>query len=142
MTNPKFQQVLRDNGYSVTTQRQRVFTFLQNMHAPIAVSALAAKLTDIDRVSVYRTVDLFEKVGITHRVWNGFKSKIELSEIFSPHHHHFTCLGCGRTISLESDAIEAELHALERKHNFVLTYHSVELTGYCAACRSQVNKNR
>lgn len=135
--SPSVEQILRNNGLSITKPRKLVFNLLQKNHRPLSVIEIHGKLPDIDKVSVYRTVYVFEKVGITHRVWNGFKSKIELSEEFSPHHHHFTCLNCGLVVSLESENLESALRTFEASHEFRLTQHSVELSGYCKNCSTK-----
>lgn len=128
--------LLASHGYSLTAPRQTVFDELKKLHKPVTVVELAKRLPEVDRVSVYRTVDVFEKIGVARRVWTGFKSKIELSEEFSSHHHHFACLKCGKTIDLESEELERSMKAFETRHGFTLVQHSVELTGYCADCRS------
>ena len=127
-------RLLAQQGYSITRPRLAVFEVLLAAEDPLAITDIARELIDIDRVSVYRTIDLFEKVGIVQKVWSGFKSKIELSETFSPHHHHFTCTKCGNTIGLHSEKLEADLAALESQHGFKLLQHSIELSGYCANC--------
>ncbi len=131
----KLKKLLKDKGYSITKPRLIVFSFLQNMDGPVSVAELAKSLQDIDKVSIYRTIDLFESAGIIHRVWTGFKSRVELSEEFSEHHHHFTCVNCGKIISFDSAALEKSLTSLEKSKGLELTHHSVELTGYCQACR-------
>lgn len=132
----KLRKVLKDKGHSATSTRTKVFEALVQIHKPITVVDLVTRLKAVDKVSVYRTVQLFESIGITHRVWTGFKSKIELSEAFSTHHHHFSCIKCGLTLSIESTAMEKSLHDLEHKHGFELIQHSVELSGYCIKCRT------
>ncbi len=134
MDQTRLQKLLSEKGYSVTRQRLLVFNKLRGAEEPVTVTHLATSLHDIDKASVYRTVELFEKIGIIHRVWSGFKSKIELSDEFSAHHHHFTCLDCGKTIGLESEVLENNLREFETEHGFKLTQHSVELSGYCRAC--------
>ena len=129
-------KLLGEQGYSVTSQRTRVFEALRKAEEPITIIELADRLKNVDKVSVYRTIDLFEKVGVTHRVWTGFKSKIELSEAFSAHHHHFTCIKCGKTIGLKSEKLENHLKDFEQEHDFELVQHSVELSGYCVDCKS------
>ncbi len=131
----KLEKILKDHRYSLTRQRLAIFNVLSEIEEPISVVNLVDKLPEVDKVSVYRTVDLFEKVGIIHRVWTGFKSKIELSEDFSSHHHHFTCINCGKTINLSSDRLESDLHQLEKSNNFKLVHHSVELSGFCNGCK-------
>lgn len=132
----RLKQVLSENGYSVTSQRLRVFNELQKADEPMTVVDLAGRLTNVDRVSSYRTIELFEKIGIIHRVWTGFKNKVELSEAFSSHHHHFTCIKCGKSTGLKSELLERELKNFETEHGFKLVQHSVELNGYCANCKT------
>lgn len=130
----RLKKLLEEHGKSNTRQRLLVFEALQDMNEPITTVQLVARLKGLDKVSVYRTVKLFGEIGITHRLWTGFQSKIELSEAFSPHHHHFTCIKCGQSISLKSETLETSLHELEKQHGFQLTHHSVELSGYCNNC--------
>jgi Fe2+ or Zn2+ uptake regulation protein len=131
----KLEKLLKERGHSITRPRLAVFEILQKTTRPLSVAELARKLDKIDRASVYRTVELFEAAGIMHRVWTGFKSRIELSEEFSDHHHHFTCISCRRIISFESQEIEDYLEELEAANEFKLTHHSVELSGYCKNCK-------
>jgi len=135
----KLEKILKNNRHNITKTRLRVFEMLLKLNKPISISDLILLGTNIDKVSVYRTIDLFEKLGIVHRVWTGFKSKIELSEDFSSHHHHFTCLNCSKTINIESPKLEKELHDLESRYRFQLIQHSVELSGYCIKCRADSN---
>lgn len=130
--------LLRDNGYSLTHQRIQVFEALTKYEEPVTVVQLARNLSNVDKVSVYRTVDVFEKIGVIHRVWTGFKSKIELSDIFSSHHHHFICIKCGKTIGLESEKLEQDLKDFEQKYGFELIQHSVELSGHCQSCKIRI----
>ncbi len=131
----KLKLLLKNQGYSVTRPRLVVFQALIEAHESITIPQIIEKSVGIDMVSVYRTLQLYEKTGIVHRIWNGFKSKIELSEDFSPHHHHFTCTKCGSSIVVKSDNLERSLHSLEGVYGFSLQRHSVELSGYCAKCQ-------
>lgn len=131
----KLINLLKKQGYSITKPRLLTFEVLLQADEALTIPQIVALLPNIDMVSVYRVLQLFEEVGIAHRVWNGFKSRIELSDIFSPHHHHFICNKCGLTQTIKSDDLERSLHALESLHSFELQQHSVELSGYCKKCR-------
>lgn len=135
-SSDKLKILLKKQGYSVTRPRVATFEVLLEAHEALTIAQLIERLPSIDMVSVYRTLQLFEKAGIVHRVWNGFKSKIELSETFSPHHHHFVCNNCGAAQAIKSNQLEESLHALESEYGFDLRTHSVELSGFCEACRS------
>lgn len=130
----KLKQTLKNAHCSATKSRTLVFTTLQQ--GPQSIAQLArANAKQVDRATVYRTVELFEKLGIVNRIWQGFKHHIELSEIFTPHHHHASCQNCGAIIDLTSSELESVLAGMAKKHNFLALGHSVELTGYCSRCQ-------
>ncbi len=50
------------------------------------------------------------------------------------HHHHLVCRSCGRTIEVESGAVERWAAAVAREHGFRAVDHTVEITGTCSSC--------
>lgn len=89
----------------------------------------------IDRASLYRVISLFENLGIVERLYIGWKYKIELSGIFSPHHHHITCLKCGKLVVLKEDSeIEQLIASLAAKNHITAAHHQLEIQGYCEKC--------
>lgn len=130
------QSVLKKHGYSVTKPRLVVCELLWN-HEPQSMRELTQRLNArLDRASLYRTIDLFEKLGIVQRIYIGWKYKIELSDIFTKHHHHISCLRCGKVIPLhEGPELEALLHQLAEQHNFTAQSHQLEIAGFCQDCR-------
>lgn len=131
----KLKQTLKESGASATKARVTIFVSLLNF-GPLSVGNLARKVqAELDRATVYRTVELFERLGIVNRIWHGFKNQIELSEIFTPHHHHALCQNCGKTVDITSSELESILAGLGKKHQFLTLSHSVELLGYCVDCQ-------
>lgn len=132
----RFRGMLRASGHSLTTTRRIVFEAIK-AHGPLTISDLVARCGDIDRASVYRSVQLFEALGIARRLYSGWKYKIELTDLFGHHHHHATCGSCGRIIPMDEDeALETALKHLAAKHGFALHGHEIELNGLCAECRT------
>lgn len=131
----RFKEVLKDSGNSYTLPRQTVFEQLLKS-GPTTATKLANDCSPtIDRATTYRTITLFERLGVVNRIWHGFKSQIELSEIFTPHHHHALCQHCGTSIKIAEPELEKLLSSLARKHNFLALGHVIELTGYCQKCQ-------
>lgn len=131
----KLKNTLKQARFSATKPRLAVFTHLATS-GPLSVSNLAHHLEPtVDRATVYRTVELYEKLGIVNRIWHGFKHQVELSEIFTPHHHHARCQNCGQTIDIASPELESALSKLAKEHGFLALSHSVELLGYCQKCQ-------
>ncbi len=129
----RLKSILKDSGYSLTSPRQLVFNELQQ--GPITHTRLAnAVIATVDRATVYRTLDLFERLGVVNRIWHGQKNQVELSEIFLPHHHHAVCQRCGTTVDIISTELEQLLARLARANEFLAVEHSVEINGYCSSC--------
>lgn len=134
----KLSETLKEHGYSLTKPRQALFSALQS-GTPRTMRELTLDLSSVmDRASIYRTVTLFEELGIIVRVQQGWKYKIELSDLFSPHHHHITCTTCGRTDSFDEPAgLDEMLTSIALQHGFSAENHSLEITGTCPRCQRQ-----
>lgn len=130
----QLRQHLQQAGQSLTKPRLAVFTALQGRE-PQTMRQLIATCPGIDRASVYRTVTLFESLGIIQRLQIGWKYKLELSDTFSRHHHHMTCLSCGQVISFdESPELETQLRWAAASNHFKIQSHQLEIQGLCARC--------
>jgi len=130
-----FQQTLTNHKKSITQARLETFKLLIYPE-PQSMNELLRKAKGrLDRVSVYRNLDLFEKIGIVHRIYIGWKYKLELSDQFISHHHHLSCLTCGKMVDIEDDkAVEEFVRTVSKKFGFIPRKHQFEIDGYCQAC--------
>jgi len=130
-----FKRILSDNGYRLTDARIVAFKLLMSTE-PQSINQLQKKAAGtIDRVSLYRNIELFEKLGIAHRVYVGWKYKIELSDDFIAHHHHLSCLNCGKIIDIEDEKhIDDFITEVAKKFGFTPRRHQFEVDGYCKDC--------
>jgi Fur family ferric uptake transcriptional regulator len=133
-----FKQLLKQNGYSITKPRLRVFESLLDQK-PMSMYELVSRVPEVDRASVYRTVELFERLGVVLRLNTGWKYKLELSDKFMEHHHHLTCIRCGTTIAMNEHELEAVLDRLAATHSFTPTAHQIEVQGICASCKMKAD---
>lgn len=131
----QFTAILKANGYQVTKTREAIFRLLVN-NEPQSIPEILIKAKGIvDRVSVYRNIDIFEKIGLVHRVYIGWKYKIELSDEFTGHHHHLSCLECGAIIDIQDEAhIDAFISEVAGRVGFVPRRHQFEVDGLCKDC--------
>jgi Fur family transcriptional regulator, ferric uptake regulator len=127
-------ELLKREGHSFTQTRQRIFHTLMGQE-PISMAQLTGRVRGVDRASVYRTIDLFERLGIVQRLYSGWKYKLELTDKFAPHHHHLTCTNCGRTIVLSEHELERFIEQLAHKHGFTPVGHQIEIQGLCTMCK-------
>ncbi len=130
-----FKSSLKKSGNSVTTARIGVFSALAQ-HGPIAPARLAELLTTAhDRASVYRTISLFEELGFVRRVPMGWKYLVELSDMFSHHHHHLVCTRCQISVEIEDDLVlESAIKKMTKNYGFSDLKHELEISGVCKTC--------
>ena len=134
----QFKQTLIDNHSHVTKARETTFKLLISPE-PQTISEILAKAKGlVDRVSVYRNIELFERLGIVHRIYVGWKYKLELSDKFVSHHHHLSCLNCGTIIDIEDEQhIDNFIQEVTDKFDFLARHHDFEISGYCKKCRAK-----
>lgn len=130
------QNLLKQNGFSITRQRLVVFNALVEQE-PITINELLKKTSkQLDKVSVYRIIDTFEKIGVVQRLNIGWKYKIELTDKFADHHHHLVCLKCGKIIPINEHALENFIEDIANQNKFQPKDHQVEIQGYCKQCQA------
>jgi Fe2+ or Zn2+ uptake regulation protein len=127
--------LLKKNNASLTKPRRTIFSLLLSKE-PQSMQVLVKRAEGkVDRATVYRTVELFEELGIVHRLNIGWKYKIELSDIFLGHHHHFHCNNCGKTFTLAANPmLETMIDTAVSKEGYSARSHNLEITGLCPAC--------
>lgn len=136
MQNDKFATILKTNNVSVTAVRRAIFDALSEADKPLKNGEIAALVPSVDRASVYRTLELFDRLGLTTTITRGWTPFTELAEPFKAHHHHITCEQCGKVVEIENSTLEDVLALIAGRHEFVLTKHTVELSGLCTTCRT------
>jgi Fur family transcriptional regulator, ferric uptake regulator len=135
MPTDTLKAILTSQKASLTHPRLAVFEYLFK-NGPASVQEIISGLkAQVDRASVYRALDLFEKAGITHRIITGFKYKVELGEAFIAHHHHMHCLNCGSLTSLPANPLlETMIDSTAKKDGFSPRSHQLEIYGLCINC--------
>ncbi|MBL8159729.1 transcriptional repressor [Candidatus Saccharibacteria bacterium] len=128
-------KVLARKNLRLTKPRLAIFTALCEAHDSLALSEISRQVPDIDRATVYRTLELFCSLGVAQQVNLGFKRKYELAAPYHAHHHHLYCDGCGLVISFDSSSLEQLLEYIAAQKGIRLSSHSLELSGRCKDCQ-------
>jgi Fur family ferric uptake transcriptional regulator len=131
----------RRRGVRWTAQRQVIVQTFLSSGEHITVDELHRRVREIDRTvstaTVYRTVNMLEKIGFAHRRDFGGASASFESALDKEHHDHLVCQVCGRITEFHHDRIEALQDEVAREHGFELSHHRMELYGVCASCLRQ-----
>jgi Fur family transcriptional regulator, ferric uptake regulator len=134
--------LLKEAGYRLTKPRRAVAHVLLSGLTPLSIEEIHGRLGDrsINRVSIYRTVQLLCDLGIVRRLQfhEGF-ARYELADTFGSHHHHFVCNHCGRVEDIDACPLASTEQAIVRRTHSRITSHSLEFYGVCGACAQGIS---
>ncbi|MEA4849030.1 MAG: Fur family transcriptional regulator [Clostridiaceae bacterium] len=133
---------LKEKGYKLTPQRRAILDIIletegRHLSAEEIYELVKVKCPDIGLATVYRTMQMFEEVGLIYKHnFDEVRSRYELNHHNEYHkHHHLICIGCNRVIEVEEDLLEQLESSIEKKYNFNIDNHDVKFFGYCEKCR-------
>lgn len=128
---------LKHSGYKFTGKRKEIVdVFVRHQDKYLTAKDVFTEVKQIypsmSFDTVYRTLSLLaEKQAIEHLDFSVEGTKYRLTCV-TKHHHHFLCIGCGRTSVLD----ECPLQLLEGKlDDFAILDHQFEIRGYCKGCQ-------
>lgn len=124
----------------MTPARRAVLDILTKAKLPLTVGDISKELKksprnkDIDGVTVYRALSLFEESGVVKKV--DLRKDSAYFEIADCHHHHIACMKCETIEDFESKEIEKALGLIVRNSSKFadIRDHSLELFGICKRC--------
>lgn len=130
-------EAIKSGPLRMTRKRERLLQTLAGLDRPVSAATLREKadLPESDLVTVYRTMDAFEGIGIVQRI--PLEDTGCLFELTEPddHHHHFVCRECHRTERLDL-CLGKELEAQAKRLGFSELRHLMEVYGVCGECRT------
>jgi Fur family ferric uptake transcriptional regulator len=126
-------------GFNKTGPRRLVLEVFLNDHRPLTPAAVHKQLPNrnINLTSVYRTIDLFCRLGVLTEVDHVPEGRrYELSDDYREHHHHLICRGCGKTEDFEDCEMEQIERLIRKRFHFQVTRHELRFLGLCRRCQS------
>ena len=127
----RLQAELAKKGIRLTRQRRVLLQVMETAERHLDAQELLENAQKIDpkvnRVTVYRTLDLLHLRGDRH--------------FYESHaardHIHVACLRCGKVREFESRLFEQLKQQIERDLRIKITVARTEIGGYCDTCRPQ-----
>ena len=135
----KIDDILRRNQLSITGSRKKILELFLNNIGALAHADIEKKTGErFDRVTVYRTLQVFLDKGIIHTIPtpdNSIRYALCKDDCSEGHHHdnhvHFVCSNCGNTSCLE-DVLIPEI---KLPMGFQPTEFQMVITGLCRSCK-------
>lgn len=129
---------LQANGYRLTAPRQVVVETIANSQhilRPLDVFEKArASYPKLGLVTVYRTVEKLEELGLIQRVHQPSGCHAFIAG-FSGHEHLVICENCGRAAYFQGDKIDSLMASVESESGFKVHDHWLQMFGICEKCR-------
>jgi Fur family ferric uptake transcriptional regulator len=128
----RLEKLCVEKGMRMTDQRRVIAHVLAQAHDHPDVEELHRRAHAVDPhisiATVYRTVRLFEDLGIlTRHEFHGGRSRYE--EAPETHHDHLIDMKSGKVIEFVDEEIEALQTAIAKKLGYRLVDHRLELYG-------------
>ncbi|MCX7780572.1 MAG: transcriptional repressor [Negativicutes bacterium] len=134
----------RERQYKLTPQRQTILQAFndhrdQHLSAEDVYQIVRQRAPEIGLATVYRTLELLSELEVLQKLdFGDGRSRYEINETNTPHHHHhLICLSCGKVKEFEDDLLETLETAIARKSNFLIMDHQLKFYGYCQECQSK-----
>jgi Fe2+ or Zn2+ uptake regulation protein len=119
---------LKENKIKITIPRQKIAIGLDKKNGIFCASEINKKIKTIDRVSIYRTLDLFQKEKIITPIISLNGEQFYEKNNDNEHHHHIICTKCHKTECIECTKPKI------KKTNFKNLNHLLIFTGLCQTC--------
>ncbi len=143
-------KLLSRKGVEETPHRRRVLDILSQARAPLSAQEVfaaagedAGSCQPMNKVTLYRILDLYVEKGVLERHHDGDKSWRFCLPSRRGAHCHFYCTRCGRMQCLQPTAmIEEAVNAGEEELGAAIDAVDIRFDGVCADCGGPVQAAR
>ena len=141
MNKSNFFNNLKSNGLKSTQHRIDILNIIEKSSQPIAADQIFEEMQKrgitINLSTVYRTLDtLCNKNLLTKLNIDGDnRTLFEFNRML--HTHHLVCLRCKKILAINSCPLEGYEKDLEKKTDYVIAGHKLNVYGYCPECRNK-----
>ena len=133
-------------GVRLTAQRRALIETIQEADAHLDAANLLKQARkrnpDIDRATVYRTIELLKKLGMIDELdlmhLNGEKHYYEART--RQDHLHLACFECGEIIEFATPAFERLKQQIATANQFEIQVTRLEVGGLCSSCAAKKKK--
>lgn len=131
-----FKKILQDSGLKRTTPRLAVLKALSEFRYPETAKEIHKRLRkeNVDLVTLYRTLALFEKSQLIQRV--DLHTDAVYYELNRDHHHHIICTNCKKLEDFKLCDVDYLIKKItSQASNFKKALnHNLEVFGICNTC--------
>lgn len=121
----------------LTPQRRLVLDAIHDANAHLTaeeiISHVQARMPEVHRSTVYRTLDLLERTGCVFQSELG--GRVIYHHADEGHHHHLVCTKCGKVVECEEELFAPVEATLIREYGFTVDLKHLVMNGLCKECK-------
>jgi Fe2+ or Zn2+ uptake regulation protein len=131
------QEFLSSPPTRLTRQRRLVWQVLNDAQEHLDAETIYRRANDrnphISLATVYRSLGYLKDAGLIHELSLGENhNHYEITP--SAPHEHFTCLGCGKVIELQTPQLHELASQVCWQQGLCIVQFDLHLSGYCKEC--------
>ena len=140
-----YSSLLAESGLGYTQNRHRVLEVIGINSSPLSAQQIfdiLCRTDNINRVTVYRILDLLVEKGLVDRISSGSRSFLYglAPNENHPAHPHFYCKSCGNLECLNPQSLSVDLLPMQRNFPGLIENVEVRVDGVCKNCLGTSNK--
>ena len=139
MNDRFFKDIIREKKIRLSLPRLLVYQELSHAVTPISpheiFQSLVKRKKRIGLTSIYRSLDVFESLGVVFRIEKGSTVRYKLCEL-EDHHHHIVCKRCGNVSEFSFCEISDWSRKVRESTGYEVTDHQLNFYGFCKACQT------
>lgn len=134
-----YTEMLEAASLSPTPNRVKIFELIGNSENPLRAQEIHDTLRqtgEINRVTVYRILDLLVERGLIEKMTSGERSfhfGLAPNKHHKPH-PHFYCRRCGSLECLRPETLSIDLHPLQKTYPGKIEAVEIRVDGICKQC--------
>lgn len=118
-----------------TKPRRSVFIALVDSDTPLSIRELTEKCSQINRTTIYRTLETLIKIELVQVIPLGWKQKYTVASSVVPEKYFVHCSHCGRDMPVESPELRHAVEQIGEQTNFKINVCAFTLSGVCQDCK-------
>jgi len=138
MNKGLLKSIFKDRKLRRSHPRLLIYQELSGAKTPLSpqelYQCLLKKEKRVGLTSIYRSLDLFESLGMVFKIRNGSSVKYKLCEL-EDHHHHIVCKACGNVVELNFCDISGWSKKVSESTGYQVIDHQLNFYGFCKSCK-------
>jgi Fur family ferric uptake transcriptional regulator len=134
-----YRNLLENSQLEPTPKRLQVLEVIGSNNSPLSAQQIFETLSrtaNINRVTVYRILDILVDKGLVDRISGGGRSFVYglAPNDNHPAHPHFYCRYCGSLECLNPESLNVDMQSMQRTFPGIIENVEVRVDGVCKNC--------